>query len=558
MLRLRATTLLLALTLLFACRLPVRAEERTDTPRLRNHIILLDASGSMRPRYESGLRDWLIAPLLASGAFRAGDRVIVRTFDKRGNAEFVKEDAQRRYNGPFATDKILAVVPTAAESTGRATAIPEALSLALADARAFSLSGDTLIWMITDNVQDEPGSLNDAIAPFYEKIYNDPDFKFIYFFPLVRAGESEALVMYVLNYAKSEPTEPAAKLMEATGKAIGFRPVLFRPIRLQALELDRAGITFEGAEGGAQGVELEDGRVVVPLAAGQPLTGRIRFKLRSRFREWKIESAQVSNATVAVEPSPALDLGEGEQLQWQLDPRTLEVGPQETSKAVYAIDLASGRALNALEPGFLQSFFIEPEVRVAGVVRFEIVEPQMKLAFFDDAELAERIRRVKGLEEIERFLLPRTLPAAARNLALEIPIVIKVAQPARPVWVLVVVGILALGAIMAGLVMLNARTVYRLCGPDGERYVKLRMFGSVPLHIGDEPVGVLMRRFGTFKIRCYAPYVLENGAREQRLSETNSAFVITNSDDNRCWNFSIEPMARAGSTAAPSDDMFVS
>lgn len=533
-----------------------------DSTKARNHVILIDASGSMKPHYQAGLREWLIAPLLSSGIFSNNDRVILRAFDKRGNKNFIKDDVQRRYYGKFDRDAILEKIPTANESNGRNTAIPEALDLGLADIESLNLSGDTFIWLITDNIQDVSGSGDDPIAPFYEHIYNDKNFKYIYFFPIVREGEQGALVMYALNYNRTDNNVPLANtisnLMDGVGKSINYRPVLFRPIRLSALELDRGSILFESDDGTTQPAELEDGRIVVTLSPGRTLNGRIKFKLRSKFREWKIEQASVSNAHVAIEASPSLDLSEGENLDWQLDPRTLDIGPQETSKKVYAIDLASGRALASITPSFIQSFFVDPEVRVNGLIRFEVENPQLRLAFFDDKDLADRIRRVKGLEQIEQFILPPNVASISRNLTLEIPIMVKVSQPPRPLWVLILMGVILLAAIVVVITMLNKRADFRLVGPEGEKILRFRAIGGVQLSIGEEMCGELVYRFGSFTIKTLPPYVTENGSRQQRIQNT-ATFIITNSDNNRTWSFSLEALNRAeDKDAVGGGDMFVS
>jgi hypothetical protein len=529
-----------------------------QTQTQRNHIILLDGSGSMKPYYQTGLRDWLIAPLLSNNVFQSSDKVILRTFDRRGNKNFVKEDTQRRYQGQFNKENVLAAVPTVAESNGQFTAIAEGLEIAIADIESYNWSGDTFIWLVTDNVQDTNGSGDEPISPFYEKIYTDPNFRSIYFFPVVREGNSGALVMYMLGYAKEDNPLPMPSLMDGVGKSIGTRPVLFRPIRLSALELDRSNITLETEDGSTQTADLEDGCIVVPLANGRSLAGRIKFKLRSRFREWRIEQANVSNATVTMERSDALDIAETETLQWQLDPRTLDLGPQETSKKVYIINLASGRQISALSPSFWQSFFVEPEIKVKAKVRFEVKDPQLKLAFFDDADLADKIRRVKGLEQIEDFLLPRSIPATERDLALEIPLMIKIAQPPRPIWALVLLGVTLLGAMVGTVFLFASQTTYKLTSPDGEKILKMRLIATVPLTISQEQVAILTRRFGAFKVKSFMPYVLEGELTEQRLSEYNSAFTITNSENKRTWNFSLESIASSKQKPDNDNDFFVS
>lgn len=506
----------------------------------RNHIILLDGSGSMKPYYQTGLRDWLISPLLSNGVFQSGDKVVLRTFDKRGNKNFIKDDPQRRYQGQLNKENILASVPLAEEATGKFTAIAEGLEIAIKDIEEYNWRGETLIWLITDNVQDTADPGDEPISPFYEKIYTDPNFRNIYFFPIVKDDRPGALVMYALNYAKNDNQVPMQNLMEEVGKSIGNRPVLFRPIRLSALELDRSNITLETEDGLTQNAELEDGCIVIPLPNGRSLSGRIKFKLRSKFREWRIEQANVSNATVKLDRSDALDIGDTETLQWQLDPRTVELGPQETSKKVYIINLASGRQLSSRSPSFWESFFIEREIKVKAKVRFEVKEPKLKLAFFDDAELADKIRKVKGLEQIEDFLLPRSIPTTERDLALEIPLMIKIEQPPRPIWLLVLLAVTFLGITSVLVLFFTSQTTYKLIGPDGEKILKLRPIASVPLTISQEQVAVLMRRLGSVKVKSFIPYILESELTEQRLNQYSDSFTLTNSENKRAWSFSLE------------------
>lgn len=523
----------------------------------RNHIILLDGSASMKPYYQTGLRDWLISPLLSNGVFQSGDNIILRTFDKRGNKDFIKDDPQRRYQGALNKENILASVPRTEQATGQFTAIAEGLEIAIKDIEGYNWSGNTLIWLITDNIQDTSDPGDEPISPFYEKIYTDQNFRNIYFFPIVKEGSPGALVMYMLNYAKKDNDISMPSLMETVGKSIGNRPVLFRPIRLSALELDRSNITLETEEGSTQNAELEDGCIVVPLPNGRSLAGRIKFKLRSKFREWRIEQANVSNATVTMERSDALDIAETETLQWQLDPRTVELGPQETSKKVYIINLASGRQLSARTPSFLESFFVEPEIKVKAKVRFEVKEPKLKLAFFDDADLADKIRRVKGLEQIEDFLLPRSIPATERDLALEIPLMIKIEQPPRPIWLLVLLGVALLGITSGTVFFFTAQTTYKLVGPDGEKIFKLRPIASVPLTISQEQVAVLTRRLGAFKVKSFMPYVLDGELLEQRLNQHSDNFTVTNSENKRAWNFSLEALSKNKPSSDNDKDFIV-
>src|SRR5262249_38071230 len=149
-----------------------------------------------------------------------------------------------------------------------------------------------------------------------------------------------------------------------------------------------------------------------------------------------------------------------------------------------------------------------------------------------------------GLEEIEQFLMPKNLPSSTRNLSLEIPILIKIAQPAKPLWLLIAPALLTAILLIGAIVMLNTQTAYRLRGPEGEKILKLRPIASIPLIIGDEDVGKLIRRFGTITVYSFPPFKLEHGVEKQRLNANSDGFVVTNSDNNRSWTFSIEALTR--------------
>lgn len=504
----------------------------------QTHLILLDTSGSMRSRYENGLKEWLVRPLLTNSTFQPGDHVLVRGFDKRGDHNFIKDDPQRYYNGLLDIEKILSTLPPSERIDGARTSIPEALDLGLVDLNSYGLSESALIYLITDNIQDESGSGDDPIAPFYEKIYNDPRFKNIYFFPIVREGDAGALVMYVLNYTTGQGLANFPEKMDVLGRAIGQRAVLFRPIRLTSLEIDRSSLVIEGEDGLATVPDFEDGRIVFTVDAGRSISGRIRFRLKSRFKEWKIEAASVTDATVELVQSPYLVTGD--RLRWSLDPKTIELDPQQTTRQLYTIDLSSGGTVETYRPGFIESFFIEPVSTVNGMVSFRIDEPVLKLAFFDDPELASKIRRVQGLEQIEQFLLPRSLPPSGRVLELQIPVLIKIRQPVKPVWMIfLALGLVSICLLAIG-VLLAKPKAFKLDMAGESRVVRLRPFAAVRLDVKGEEIGRLTRTLSGFKLSLHAPFLAENGTHRSRIADTDN-FAISNSEDNRVYNFSIEP-----------------
>ncbi|MDW8413032.1 MAG: hypothetical protein RMM17_10155 [Acidobacteriota bacterium] len=504
----------------------------------KHHVIVLDVSKSMRPHYRAGLRDYLLRPMLESSVFQSGEKIILRGFDRRKRRSFLENDPQRYYYGAFDSSKVLAAVPAMEDVLGAFTSIPEGLDLAVADIDAFGLGKNCIIYLITDNWQDETGSGDDPVEPFYQKMYGEAKFKNIYFFPIVR-DTAGALVMYVLNYSTDSGIDNFPALMEQLGKAIGHRPILFRPIRLASLELDRGSLKVETVEGELLPAEFEDARVVFAVDAGSALSGKIMFRLRSRFKEWRIDSARVSDAVVMLDESPYL-LTEG-QLRWKVDPKTLEVAPQQTTQRVYVIDLASGGDILTQKVSFLESFFVEPVSTVKGEVVFKIEDPAFTLAFYDDAELTAKIKRVRGLEHIERFLLPAGIQQADKTLEINIPIVVKIRQPVRPLWMLVTAASVPFILLVLLVISFMKPKTYKLVFAGTTTSVRLKPLAYIKLRFADKEIGELRRTFSGFKVELFDPFVSESGAKVT-LPAQGGEIYVSSTEDNKTYSLSIEPV----------------
>src|SRR5215207_2603435 len=159
------------LTLLLA------AAAAAQEARPKTHVFVFDVSGSMKAdrRYET-MSEWLVGPLLKSGAFDPEDKVVVRWFSQKppGAPLDPNDEDLKVRNEKFAEQAVLGRVPRPEDAVKGNTDIPQALDLVLSDINErYKIQGDVLIWLVTDNNQDRAGRADaegSDITPFYEKI----------------------------------------------------------------------------------------------------------------------------------------------------------------------------------------------------------------------------------------------------------------------------------------------------------------------------------------------------------------------------------------------------
>lgn len=444
-------------------------------PAAVNHIFLLDCSGSMRATYAAGLSPQVLSPLLRLPAlFQPGSTVDVRCFSKSGIINFRSHDPQRRFDGRFAQPAVAAAWPTAASATGRFTSLPEALELGKQDLLHLSglRHGTTLLWLLTDNIEDDHGSGNDSEDAFYLDLYRTGAFHHIDFFPFSFHGHP--LVLYLIQ-ANQNPPLAWGQVEAEVGKVLDAPPILFRPMQNGMLGVDANDVLWQSPSGaGAPLVPVNGGYELPPVREGQPLRGRIVFRIRSFSRDWSIRDAHLSRATLQWTGTPPLaPIASG---SLPVAPRRLAVASQGRSDVEYSVDLGSGSSTVVPRRRSFWAGWNQSRTEMTGNLRFSAQSPDLLLQIANNPELTARIRAIHGLEGIERFMLPPSLSPAERQIHIALILRAPVTLSRTPLLIVgVAAGVLLFLAVV--LVILLTRPV------------------PIDLLVGVEPQLLLLRRW---------------------------------------------------------------
>jgi hypothetical protein len=580
----RATIAKVAAALLLVVAAAAGAARAQEHQR-KTHLFLLDVSLSMRmsgyDRYAK-LNDWLIRPMLESGAFAEGDRVIVRWFHERGpeGVRFAASDVDRRLNlTGYSPQVVLDSIPRTEQLYGKSTNITQALDLALADIKGYNVNDDVLIWLLTDNFQQSgsaAGSASTDIKPFYKKIDDNRDsFRAAYLFPLfnengVKLGAGrEAMILYLLHYSARPSALNMNDLAGSVAARIGNPVITWFPIGKNVVP---EPVPADDDETQVNG----DTWVLRNAPEGQPLNfGDIRFqlrsKLRSRFLNGEIKplanaelvwpgsivvggagaggDAQASGGAAAAAEGETGEAGvehkaaPGESAAgttlWNtsITPTHLSIAPGEKSKTIYAVSLSSDAAPRAAS--FWTALRDTESAPVSGVVSFAIENISAEVRT-DDSGL-DYVANRDVIKEIIRQSVEQanSQGAAASNRTFSLPIEFRVTYDtaSRRLTAGAVVFLVLALALGAALVLLK-KTSYELTTPSGERVLALPLIGGEYVSVNGGRVAVIRRRFGSPSIRPLTNYLIDGSSAARPLPDGGDTFVVENQSDGKGYALS--------------------
>jgi hypothetical protein len=498
------------------------------------HMLLLDVSGSMKDRYANNLKGWLVEKLISSAAFSSGDRIIVRWFDQRGNASFSPVDPQRRYDGKLDLAAVLAEIPTAKQAVGHDTDLPEALELALADIRGLSVSGDVLVWLVTDNEQDVGGP--GSVDPLYIKIRSDQNFRAGYVFPLVKENGSmlppsqAALVMYLLHYSARRSTLAVNRLADDTGKKIGNEPVTWFPFEEQ-IKLDEANITVN-----SEPTKFVDGKLELPtVQEGIPPEFAIQFRLNSEFRGREIQSGKITRPFAALDQAPETLEAEGDLNSWSADisPNTFALKSQQSSLGVYSA-IVRGNEISFHPASFWLAVGDSTSDPLDASLQFTPADLKTRM----DIQMLSKVKNLANIESVVQQGQNSKNP-------IRIPMTFRVRF--NSLWRRAVAGLLGavllVGAV-GGASLLFLKSRYQLVTPNGERVLALPLIGNEPVDIGHERAAVISKRLGRLKVTAASGFAFDGGVMSRRLNDRADGFVIERAEDGRRYSYSISRLSK--------------
>lgn len=553
----------------------------------KTHVFLLDESKSMENdgRYNN-LRSWLIAPLLKSGAFEPGDSVIVRWFSqKSSNVSYdPNDDDLKLKNEKFDEQKVLNSIPGQGQALKGNTDIPQALRLVMSDINErYKVTGDVLIWIITDNNQDKGGAAAGSdISPFYNLINENRDklFRAAYLFPLVKENrvdltkDENAMIMYLLHYSALEPnlkTEDTDRIARDVAQKIDNPVITWFPFE-KSFAPSFEGISDENAfVNGTDVIEITQ-----PLLEGVTDIRSFTFKLKSRARQRKI-SGKISNETFilslptsiaedgktgqagetpAAEPPVDGAQADGAELKvqsssndainitWQASifPKELSLKPDETS-AGFTVSVTN----NPLRPAsFWNAVWNSTSEPISGRLQFELSDLQTEIQQDNSALL--RVRNTEYIKDIVQKSVEKPKPFSY-------DVEFRLAYNSG--WRRMVAGLvgLLLIAIALGLFLATRiKTPYELTTPSGERTLTLPLRGKEFITLNGERAAVISKSFGKLSLTPLGNYSIDGATGTRPLPDNGDGFVIEHQDDGRRFPHSLRRLSKAATVQVVNDD----
>lgn len=507
----------------------------------KNHVLLLDDSASMKGRYADNMKGWLFEPLLRSRAFEANDLVIVRWFDHRGNANFDPHDRQRTYDGKYDLQEILKHLPTATDATGRDTDIPEGLELTLRDIDKLSLTGDVLVWLVTDNVQDIRGG--GSVDPLYEKIKDDTNFQSAYLFPLTNENNAKvppdknAMVMYLLQYS-AKPSRPGLDpLADDAGRKIGNAPVTWFPIE-KGIDLNEANIKVNDEPS-----MLVDGKLKLPVVLeGATPDFTLQFPFESKLRNLKIVKSKITPLDSKMRLPETVE-ADGDINSWRgnITPTDLTLEAGKKSSVTYTTKLTGDMTLKPASFWNAVLNSMSDPVDVTFDYKLADVETRMDVS---------ALNQVKNLQGIESNVRQSQKNVRRRSIPMSFQVQF------NSLWRRVVVGLAAIvlvGLALGGSSLFFVKSRYELSTPFSEQpqALALPVIGRSYLTINGEQAAVIKKQFGKLTVVPLGGYSVNGAQKAHRLADNLNSFDIESQVDGKRYPYTLSRVVSSARGQGP-------
>jgi hypothetical protein len=382
--------------------------------------VLIDRSGSMKPYYQDHVVRQLSDTLLEALRAQSED-VAVYAFSDRAQRVKGLEEVERL---PF----------------GDSTMLDKALDHAVQD-------GVEVVWMITDNIQDAPGSADAGdTEQFYKKLRSDAVEK-VTIFPLRQPAGRPGLVIYALLKKDGDSDLYERELAGFHSRAAGI--LRTDALRMKPLDRDTVGISWVRAN-------VNPRTSLITYDTGKPVREIIEVKFKSKFDHIEITDSSIDVAKR--EASFGKDsLVYPEKQNIDISPRTVErLGPGDETEQVYKIDVDLGKLKLRNDPASLwKAAWVKSSEDATLQLSFVIHVPQKNfrlrprfLQEFNAATLQEA-KNTGKVYAVDR--LPSLMSEAVTAVQVTSPVVFRVRYPSYPtfLWLamfalvaLIIIGVL--------------------------------------------------------------------------------------------------------------------
>jgi len=363
--------------------------------------VLIDRSGSMKPYYRDHVVRQLSDTLLEALRAQTGD-VAVYAFSERAQRVKGLEEIEQL---PF----------------GDSTLLDKALDRAVQD-------GVEVVWMITDNIQDAPGSTDVGdTEQFYKKLRSDEVEK-VTIFPLRQPAGRPGLVIYALLKKDGDNDLYERELAGFHSRAQGI--LRTDALRMKPLDRDTVGISWVRAN-------VNPRTSLITYDTGKPVREIIEVKFKSKFDHIEITDSAID--VVKREASFGKDsLVYPEKQNIDISPRTVErLGPGDETEQVYKIDVDLGKLkLRNDLPSLWKAAWVKSSEDATLQLSFVIHVPQKNfrlrpkfLLEFHAATLQEA-KDTGKVYAVDR--LPGLMSEAVTDVQVTSPVVFRVRYPSYP------------------------------------------------------------------------------------------------------------------------------
>jgi hypothetical protein len=387
----------------------------------QNHALLIDRSGSMRPYYQTGLIDDL-------------GQEVHQVMRSHGTAQIIA----------FSTEAtpVRDLTALAGQPRGKFTYLDRAIGYVIQ--HEYSIA-----WMITDNIQDQPGAPDAGNTQvFYRKLRSDTVKKVI-IFPLLQPAGTSGIIIYAFLLAPEADGVFEKEIVEFLSRVRGA----YRTEALRMKPLDRDTIDINIVKGNLQPKQGNRG-----YKEGQNIHESFEIRFKSKFEHLKILDAQIEAPPAKPEFSPT-SLLKPEKQEFAIKPeRVVALDPQKETDQLYLATVDLGKIKLKRDLASLwKAAWDKSDEQVTLNLRFVIRVPQENLKFKDSflqfynagsLPMAKATGKIYAIETLPLHLVEATTPIVA-----QVPLTFRVEYPWWPalLWILLFVlgAAILVGAVVA-------------------------------------------------------------------------------------------------------------
>ena len=396
----------------------------------QNHALLIDRSGSMVPYYGTGLIQNLGGTI--QGVMAKHGRVQIFAFSTEVT--------------PTPSIEAIAALPP-----GSFTYLDHAMDYAIR-------RNDAIVWIVTDNIQDQPGSAEAGNTEvFYQKLRNDA-VKKVSIFPLLQRPGLSGVVIYAVLLSQDASDAFEQEINEFLAEVKGV--LRTEGLRMKPLDAGTMDVSFVRGN-------LQPKRSTMVYREGEAVHEKLTLRFKSKFEHLRIVDAMVGASRANAEFGSA-SLLRPEKREIAVSPeRITSLDPLAETGTEYQVDVDLGKVKLKKDLASLwKAAWGKSGEEVNLNVQLVVDVPRENFKFKDsflttyNAATPELARSSGKICRVES--LPMLLGEKSTALVIDVPLPFRVEYPWWPafMWVMVFLIVVAGGIALAVVVVKGGGSLF--------------------------------------------------------------------------------------------------